>query len=171
MRIKHSFLQTTTIVQIAIFSALIFIATWINVPIWGANGGLMHLGTLTQTVVALLFGPYVGALSGAIGMTLFDYLSPYAAWAPITFVVRLLAGWIIGQVSPQSAKMKLAIALLLGAFVVIIGYYLGAALLYSDWLTPLPWILGDLVTALVSSIAAVLIAPMVAKGLRPRRDF
>lgn len=171
MAMKHSFVRTTTIVQIAIFSALTFIATWINVPIWGANGGLMHLGTLAQTVVALLFGPYVGALSGAIGMTLFDYFSPYAAWAPITLVVRLLAGFIIGQVTPQSPKSKQLVALLLGSLVVIMGYYLGAVLLNSDWLVPLPWIIGDSITAIVSAAGALLITPLVAKGLHPRRDY
>ena len=62
-------------------------------------------------------------------------------------------------------------ALLLGSMVVIIGYYLGAVLLNSDWLVPLPWIIGDTITAAVSAVGAVLIAPLVARGLRPRRDY
>ncbi len=163
--------STTYIVRIAIFSALTYIATWINVPMWGANGGLMHLGTLVQTTVALVFGPFVGAMSGAIGMTLFDYFSPYAVWAPVTLVVRLLAGLVIGlAVNQKSIWIRIGL-LVSGSLVVVLGYYVGAALIYGDWLLPLPWTIGDLVTAIVSSIAAFYLAPLVSRGLHVKREY
>lgn len=163
--------NTTTIVRIAIFSALTYIATWINVPMFGVNGGLMHLGTLVQFVVSLVFGPFVGALSGAIGMTLFDYFSPYAIWAPVTLIVRLVTGLLVGWAQPKDRIGRHILAFTFGGLSIIVGYYLGAAIIYSDWLVPLPWMLGDFITVLVSAIAAYYLAPLVARGIRVRREY
>jgi undecaprenyl-diphosphatase UppP len=53
---------------------------------------------------AIVFGPRKGAVSGAFGMALFDALSEYAAWAPFTFVVRGIMGYIIGKTANMNNK-------------------------------------------------------------------
>ncbi|WP_413927483.1 ECF transporter S component [Clostridioides sp. ES-S-0108-01] len=67
---------TKDMLETSLLIALVFIATkFINIrlPI-SINGGLVHLGTAMLFISAIVFGSKKGALSGAIGMSLFDFI-------------------------------------------------------------------------------------------------
>ena len=47
----------------------------------------------------LLLGSKKATAASAIGMCLFDLLSPYAIWAPFTFVIKGIMGFIAATIA------------------------------------------------------------------------
>lgn len=140
------------------FSAIIFVFTYIGVqvPAFGAFGGLTHMGTLVMFIISIKYGKYYGALSGAIGMTLFDLLSPWAAWAPGTFVVRIIAGYVFGLVaeSKEGQGMSMTknwLSLGLGGLVIVVGYFVFEALFLGSGLAALRSIPGNILQLVIAS--------------------
>lgn len=150
-----------TLIQViyaSMFSAIIFVFTYIGVqvPAFGAFGGLTHMGTLVMFIISIKYGKYYGALSGAVGMTLFDLLSPWAAWAPGTFVVRIIAGYVFGLVaeSKEGQGMSMTknwLSLGLGGLVIVIGYLLFEALFLGSGLAALRSIPGNVLQLVIAS--------------------
>jgi uncharacterized membrane protein len=150
-----------TLIQViyaSMFSAIIFVFTYIGVqvPAFGAFGGLTHMGTLVMFIISIKYGKYYGALSGAVGMTLFDLLSPWAAWAPGTFVVRIIAGYVFGLVaeSKEGQGMSMTknwLSLGLGGLVIVIGYLLFEALFLGSGLAALRSIPGNILQIVIAS--------------------
>lgn len=87
-----------TLCLIGIFSALCFVSLFLTIPIPSPVGQQMiHFGNAICIIVAIIFGPIVGGLSGAIGMTIYDMLNPiYITSAPKTFILKLGIGLIAG---------------------------------------------------------------------------
>jgi len=140
------------IVLSAIFISLVFVATYIGIPWPFSSGGYMHLGTLVLLIIAISFGKEYGALAGGVGMGLFDLLSPYAMWAPGTFIVRLLMGYIVGMVAYDIKKKEQGtnillniIAIVCGAAVMIPGYYFYEAFFLTDFKASFASIPGNLI--------------------------
>lgn len=157
-------------ILIALFSAIIFVFTYIGiqVPTFGAIGGLTHLGTLVMFVIAIKYGKYYGMASAAIGMTLFDLLSPWAAWAPGTFVVRLIAGYVFGLVATskdgQGASLyKNTLSLLAGGLVITTGYYLFESLFISDFVAAQLSIPGNILQIIIASLGLFIVRAMPNK--------
>ncbi len=109
----------------AIFSALAFVATrFLQVPIL-QTGGYLNFGEAVIYLAAIIFGPVVGGLVGAIGPALADLSSPYAAFAPFTFVIKGLEGFIVGKIAENKEKTVIRVtAILIGGIIMIVGYYL-----------------------------------------------
>lgn len=137
--------------------ALIFIGTFaIQVPMPFSQGGLIHAGDLVFFTVCLLFGPRRSALSGALGMGLFDLLSPYAIWAPFTFVIRLIMGFVISGAAGDGRKVSRNLfALLLGLPILLGGYYIAEAILYGNWIAPVQSLSGNLAQWLIGAAGSL----------------
>jgi len=151
-------LSLIQVIYASMFSAIIFVFTYIGVqvPAFGAFGGLTHMGTLVMFIISIKYGKYYGALSGAIGMTLFDLLSPWAAWAPGTFVVRIIAGYVFGLVaeSKEGQGMSMTknwLSLGLGGLVIIVGYFMFEALFLGSGLAALRSIPGNILQLVIAS--------------------
>ena len=151
-------LSLIQVIYASMFSAIIFVFTYIGVqvPAFGAFGGLTHMGTLVMFIISIKYGKYYGALSGAIGMTLFDLLSPWAAWAPGTFVVRIIAGYVFGLVaeSKEGQGMSMTknwLSLGLGGLVIVVGYFIFEALFLGSGLAALRSIPGNLLQLVIAS--------------------
>jgi uncharacterized membrane protein len=152
-------------------SALVFVATrFINVrlPI-SINGGLIHLGNVPLVVASIVFGKRVGAVSGAVGMTLFDVLSGWAVWAPFTFVVRAVMGYLIGVIAEkkhgEKAVLNLA-AVIAGGVWMIIGYYFSEVILYSNFISPISSIPGNAVQVVSAVVVGLPLATGVGAALK-----
>ena len=118
--------------------ALVTATTFINIPYPGSAGGLMHLGTLMLFIIALKFGKYYGAISGGIGMVIFDIIGGWMAWAPGTLFVRLIMGFVVGWISQSKLGQghniyKNVLGIILGGLVMIIGYYLYEAIFLTSF--------------------------------------
>ncbi len=149
--------------------AMVFVATMfinIRLPI-SVNGGLIHLGNVVLFSIALLYGKKRGAIAGAFGMGLFDILSGWTAWAPFTFVIRGVMGYMIGSIAHSNDRkgnhfgMNL-FALLLSSVWMIGGYYVAEGILYGNWISPMTSIPGN-ITQLVFGMVALVIVPVLKK--------
>jgi len=143
--------DTIKIAVSGMFIALVFVATFINVPFPGAVGGLVHLGTLMMLIIAMRFGRYYGALSGGIGMALFDIFSGWGLWAPGTLVVRLIMGFMVGWIALDSKKgqgkgiVSNIVAWSVGLLIMIVGYYFYEAIFLTDFNLAFASIWGNLI--------------------------
>ena len=151
------------IVLSALFVTLVFVATFINVPFPGAAGGLVHLGTVVLLTIAMRYGKEYGAIAGGIGMGLFDVMGGWMAWAPGTFIVRLLMGYVVGFIAYDPVKgqgqsiVKNIIAWLLGLIIMVVGYYLYEALFLTTFEAAILSIPGNIIQFAIG-FAAVFIA-------------
>jgi uncharacterized membrane protein len=159
------------IVLSAMFVTLVFVATFINVPFPGASGGLVHLGTLVMLIIAIRYGKSYGAIAGGIGMTLFDIMGGWMAWAPGTFVVRLCMGYVVGLVA-QDKKFnqggniyKNILAWFVGLIVMVIGYYLYEAIFLTTFSAALLSIPGNII-----QFAIGFAAPFIAYSMKYIKD-
>jgi len=118
------------ITNVAIFTALVFVATMVIRITIPATGGYFNVGDSMIYVAALLYGPLVGGLAGGIGASLVDALG-YAIFVPGTFIIKLVEGAIVGQVGykirPKTERLALQKAtLFFGVALGISTYYVGA---------------------------------------------
>lgn len=165
-------LTTKDLVLTGLLTAIVFSATMfinIRLPI-SINGGLIHMGNIALFLTAFLFGKKKGAIAGAFGMGLFDILSGWTAWAPFTFVIRGVMGYVIGSISHANNKEGVnaiynIIAIILGGIWMIGGYYMTEVILYGNWMTPATSIPGNIVQ-IVFGCLSVLLAPMLKKAIK-----
>lgn len=163
-------LKTSEIVRVGILSAIVIIATFINVTLpLSSKGGLVHLGTPVAVICILVYGRKIGTLSSTIGMTLFDILAGYAIWAPITFVARLGFGYILGTVAFSKGRNADSlvfniIGIVLAGLYMIVAYYIGEALIISSWIVALPSIIGDTIQVVFAIIVGLPVAKILKKA-------
>jgi len=147
-----------------LFIAMVFIATMfinIRLPI-SINGGLIHLGNVVLFTVAIAFGKKYGAIAGAFGMGLFDILSGWVAWAPFTFVIRGVMGFLIGSIANSKGRdgksfLFNILAIFIGSIWMVGGYYLTEVILYGNWITPVTSIPGNIAQLVIGLIALILV--------------
>ena len=82
----------------ATFSALVFIATAIFQLAITATGGYFNFGESMVYLAALVGGPLVGLVSGAVGSSLSDIITGYGIFAPGTFVIKGIEGYVAGYI-------------------------------------------------------------------------
>ena len=118
------------VANIAVFSALVFVATFILRVTIPATGGYFNIGESMIYVAALLFGPVVGGLAGGIGASLVDAIG-YAIFVPGTFVIKLIEGAVVGyigyRIRPKTEALALwrTISVGFGIALGITIYYIG----------------------------------------------
>lgn len=157
--------KTKMMVINALFVALTFIATmFINVrlPLMG-NGGLIHLGNVPLFIAAFVYGKKTGAIAGAFGMSLFDLISGWTAWAPFTFVIVGTMGFVAGLISEKIPGKRLLInslAVVIALMIKIVGYYFTEVILYGNWIQPIGSIPGNVMQV---ALAGIIVIPLVAR--------
>ncbi len=140
--------------------ALTFIATaFINIrlPIM-ANGGLIHLGNVPLFLAAMIFGKKTGAIAGALGMGLFDLISGWTAWAPFTFIIVGIMGYVVGKISEKNTPLWYFIAIIAALIIKIVGYYIAEMILYSNCIAPIASIPGNVVQVVT---AGIIVLPII----------
>ncbi len=174
METKKSNLNTVSydirnVIQTGLLAALTFVAAWaIHIPY--GNGGVIHLGDSMIFLSAVLFGGKYAAVSGAIGMTIFDIFSGFSIWAPYTFVIKAVMGLIAGGLanaggSKGESILKNAAGMLLGGIWMILGYYIAEAIIIWNIKQPLFSMWGNVVQFSASmAIAFVIIAAVRKTG-------
>jgi uncharacterized membrane protein len=162
--IKTSPFSAKGIAISGLFTAMVFIATMfinIRLPI-SVNGGLIHFGNVILFTVSIAFGKRKGAVSGAFGMGLFDIVSGWAAWAPFTFVIRGVMGYLAGSIANSRGKDGRSfifnlLAVIVSGIWMIAGYYIAEVILYGNWLTPATSIPGNIAQLSIGLLALFLV--------------
>ena len=165
--------KTRDLVETALLTALVFIATyWIQfqLPI-GGNGGLVHLGTAMLFITSIVFGKKKGAISAAIGMALFDLLTGWGAWAPFTFVIRGIMGYVLGAIAYSGNRngeniIVNTFAVILSGAWMIAGYYTTEVILYGNWLAPVASIPGDITQIVMALIIGIPMSKILKKYVK-----
>lgn len=155
------------LVQIGLLSAIAYIGAMIlHIPY--GNGGVVHLGDTVIFLAAILFGSRQAALSGAIGLTLFDITSGYMIWAPYTLVIKTGMGLITGIIA-QSGKSKgnnfgkNILGMVLGGIWMIAGYYVAESIIAGNMKTPILSIPGNVIQFAGSLIISVVLVIALKK--------
>lgn len=149
--------STRKIVAIALFAALVTIATTIRIPLPALVGQpFIHLGSSVFILAVLLLGVIPGAIAGSLGFVIFDVLNGFAAEAPYFILECFIIAGILSLVlrSTQFAKQPTTPKLILLTVVAGIAK-LGMTFLKN---TVMALVLGATVpVAVTSSISALYI--------------
>jgi uncharacterized membrane protein len=112
----------------AVFTALVFVATYSLVVTIPTTSGYFNLGETVIYTAALVLGPFAGALSGGLGAMIADILLA-AQFAPGTLVIKGLEGLIVGSFVRRLRKripnrdLRSVIAMALGGLEMVAGYF------------------------------------------------
>lgn len=153
----------------AAFATLAFLGTTvIRIPI-PASGGYFNLGDTFVMAAALLYGPLVGGLVGAIGPAMADALG-FPQFILATAVVKGVEGILIGLiVGSRRRPSRAVIALAAGVLVLVGGYYLFEAYLYPLLALRIPFFgVTDAAAALAEVVPNLLqggISAVIAFGI------
>lgn len=151
--------RTQSVVLCAMFTTLVYLFTMLNINPLGLPGGLVHLGNIPFFIAATLFGKKIGAISGGIGMALFDLLSgTYAAWAPFTLIIGLTIGFVVGLITERRKTLPFFImAMFAAAAIKVVGYYIAEGILWGNWISPVASIPGNLTQVGVAAFVVLII--------------
>ncbi|MGI6642631.1 MAG: ECF transporter S component [Bacillota bacterium] len=146
----------------ALLSALVMVATmFLKIP---TATGYIHLGDGVIFGTALAFGPAIGATAGAIGSSLADLLSAYAIWAPWTFVIKGVAGMIVGFLGHGHKRSSQLISAIVASLWIIAGYAVGTAKMYSVAAVGAE-ILGNVVQTASGVVIGLYLGPVLQRAL------
>lgn len=160
---EKSIHSTRKLIFTALGVALVFVCTAfvsVRLPI-AANGGLIHLGNVPLFIIAILYGRWVGALAGGIGMGLFDIIGGWFLWAPFTFIIVGLMGYVVGAICEKRQGLyAYVLAFTAAGIIKLVGYYGAEGLIYGNWFAPLTSIPGNLIQV---GLAAIITLPIIIK--------
>lgn len=161
-------LKIRGLVQMGLLSALTFVAAWaIHIPY--GNGGVIHLGDSMIFLTAVVFGRKYAALSGALGMTMFDIFSGFSIWAPYTFVIKAVMGLIAGSLanlggSKGGSSIKNGLGMLGAGIWMILGYYAAEAVITRNITQPLFSLPGNVIQVGAGAVIAFVIIAAIKKS-------
>ncbi|MTI49650.1 MAG: ECF transporter S component [Firmicutes bacterium] len=152
--------NTKDIVVSGLLIALVFISTYFiqfHLPLSLNSGGLVHLGNTMLFSIAIVFGKKKGAVAGAFGMGLFDIIAGWALWAPCTFIVRGVQGYLIGLIANGNDRKGNSVvwnivAISISSAWMIAGYFIYNIALYQNWAAALSSIPGDVLQTVIGII-------------------
>lgn len=155
--------KTKKIVFTGLFAALVFLGTYIHIPIYYPGGKTMiHLGTTVIFLGAIFLGKYAG-LAGGIGSGLYDLMDPaYASIAIFTFIIKGLTGYVAGKVAfsgnrKGNKQFINIIGFILGGITSLVGYFLLNLYLYG-----LPGAVLRLSSSLITTGIAIVITSILS---------
>ena len=125
---------------VAAFATLSFVGTMIiRIPI-PVTGGYFNLGDTFVMVAALLYGPLVGALVGAMGPAAADAVG-FPQFILATAVVKGIEGLIMGLIARNTPRnnMRPLLAIAAGIGILVAGYYIFEAAVYPAMATYIPF--------------------------------
>ena len=166
VKTENSIGQVQFLTITALFIALTYVFTaFVNVrlPIT-ANGGLIHLGNVPLFICAILFGKKSGALAGGIGMGLFDLLSGWTAWAPFTFIIVAIMGYVVGAITEHHGLGFDALAIAAACVIKVVGYYIAEGIIYGNWIAPVTSIPGNLFQIGVAAVVVLIVIEPLRKA-------
>ncbi len=151
-----------TLVVLGLVTSIVLVSTmFLKLP---TATGYIHLGDGVIYATGLALGPFAGAVSAALGSALADVIGGYAAWAPWTFAIKGIAGYIVGKLGYGKGKTNSLLAMLLASLWIVAGYAAGTAFMYSPMAI---WgeILGNLVQTGSGIIIGSLLGPVLQRAL------
>lgn len=169
-------LNIRDIVFAGVFAGMCAIATAIKIPF--GVGAMVHLGTAFIFTIGIVFGGVYAGLAGAIGSAFYDLImgfSPYTVWS---FVIKGIAGLIVGVVAkglwPETTAdastllgnkwvLRAVLGCILAATWTLGGYTVAWWQVTGSLTTAVANMPSSLMTSSVGIIVALLLAPKLRK--------
>lgn len=154
---------------VGVMASLIFVGTYIHIPIQIGYASMIHLGTAALLIVATVLEPKSAFLAAAIGMTIFDVIDPaFIVWAPFTFIIKGLMAYVVSKMirSLKRTQANKLIAFAVGSVISVVGYYLAGCIIIGDMITPISHIPSALTTSIIGIIIALPISIGVESSLK-----
>lgn len=119
------------IASAGIMAAFVYAMTSISVSM-PKPLGVWHMGDIASFIVAILYGPFVGAFACGVGAMIFDIWNPlwgssYITYAPATLVIRGLMGFLLGTLRrtiPAKSRTSELIAMVIASVEKNISYFI-----------------------------------------------
>ncbi len=153
---------------VALFMALVAVATMIvRVPVPQTNG-YMNLGDSMVLLSGIFFGPGLGFMAGGIGSALADIFGGYYQWAPWTLFIKGIEASIMGlsvkhlKINTHKVSLLVVVFLILSSAWMVFGYYVTEVFMY-DQKAALAEVPANLLQAGGSVILATLLLPLFSK--------
>lgn len=163
MNQHHSNIRTKFLSVSALFAAMICLTTAYicHIPT-GINNGYIHLGdSLIYLAAALLPKPYAMA-SGIIGGVLADLFTA-PAWAPATFIVKMLVVIPFTSKKGKIIVFQNIIAIFLSTLITILGYFIAEGIMFGTWAAFIPSAIGNFMQGIGSGIVFLLLGTALDK--------
>ncbi|SHI57071.1 Uncharacterized membrane protein [Dethiosulfatibacter aminovorans DSM 17477] len=149
--------KTRIITLSALMAAVVYVATYIGTAL--PFSGYIHLGDAAVFLSGLLLGPHYGMLASVLGSAMADGLKGYVVYIPATVILKGAMAYITGLARNKN-NSTIAGSMIVGGLVMVAGYYVYEAFLYSNLAAPLvsiPWNVLQFAVGII--IAMILIKP------------
>ena len=125
-------IDTKTVTKLGILTAItVLMTTIISIPIVGGNG-YVNLGDMVIFVTAMLINKKAAFIVGGLGSFLADLILGYGIYAPASFIIKGLEGFIAGFLIEKEFGKKYPIfATLIAGIWMTFGYYIFETFLYG----------------------------------------
>ena len=127
--------------------------------------GYLNFGDVMVFASALLFGRFVGGLAGGIGSAVADIITGYGYFAPYTFIIKGLEGFLAGAIRDGKSTRRDVLGWVVGAIAMVSGYFLVEAYVMGFGV---PAALVELPGNTLQVLSGAVVAIPLAKGLRNR---
>lgn len=111
--------------------ALVFVLTFVvKIPLMA---GYFNIGDIIIMITSILFGKLVGFMGGSFGSALADIVSGYTIYAPFTFIIKGLEGFLCGLIFEKLKRGKIQwiysaiVATAISGIFMAAGYFLSEA--------------------------------------------
>ena len=145
--------------MIGIFGAFTCVVTMVIAFPIPATNGFINIGDAVVMITGLMFGPIIGGIAGGIGSSLADLFLGYAIYAPATLVIKGLEGFFVGLIANPKKNYRWNyrdfIAVVVGGFTMIIGYFLYEVMIYGLPSALYEFILNSIIQFGLGSIIAL----------------
>lgn len=159
--------QLKLLVYTALSAAMVALSTMV-IKIPSPKGGYVNFGDIIIFIIAALMGSTRGFLAGGIGSAMADLILGYAVYAPATFIIKGLEGFICGIIAYKNKNSKYNIGIFIfAAFIsaawMVLGYFLYeykiGGLLFANkdfgFTTAVMNLPGNIIQGVVSAAASV----------------
>lgn len=131
------------------------LAFFILIPVPATNGNI-NLCDAGIIFAALLYGKREGAIVGGLSGLLLDLVSGYAIFMPFSLVVHGLEGFAVGAIAKRDDNKSKALAIVVGAIIVVVGYFITNSILYGV-AAGIPGLFTDTIQAVVGSVVGLVL--------------
>ncbi|MCE7743131.1 MAG: ECF transporter S component [Candidatus Heimdallarchaeota archaeon] len=95
-----------SIALIVTFTGLVFLSTSIFYLNIASSSGFFNIGEAFIYLAALIGGPVTGSIAGGVGAALADLALGYGIYAPATFILKAVEGFVVGYLFYLIKRVK-----------------------------------------------------------------
>ena len=156
--------------MIGIFGAFTCVVTMVLAFPLPATNGFINIGDAVVMITGLLFGPIIGGIAGGVGSSLADLFLGFPHYALATLVIKGLEGFFVGLIANPKKSYKWNyrdfIAVIVGGFIMVIGYFLYEIMLYGVPSALFEFILNSIIQFGLGSVIALVFIFTARKNIR-----